>query len=134
MEGFGGYGHEFTYSTRGPRRDERPPDVGPNSPWWGSYIDFANHCALLSYLNTDSRDISMISPQPDLRLRHVRKDECECYLLFNEGGTAIDCGASLAVNGQCSWLETSTGREEPLEGNFRIKLAPYEMRVLLVRH
>ena len=28
------YPHAFYYSVRGPRRDERPPDVGPHAAWW----------------------------------------------------------------------------------------------------
>lgn len=49
--------HAFYYSIRGPRRDERPPDVGPYSPWWNRYNAFAGHCMRLSWLNTDCRHI-----------------------------------------------------------------------------
>jgi hypothetical protein len=49
--------HAFYYSVRGPRIDERPPDVGPNSPWWGSFKPFADLCARLCWLNTDSKHI-----------------------------------------------------------------------------
>lgn len=47
------YPHAFYYSVRGPRRDERPPDVGPNSPWWERYGQYAAACRRLSWLNTD---------------------------------------------------------------------------------
>ncbi|MCF0234076.1 MAG: hypothetical protein HUK22_03755, partial [Thermoguttaceae bacterium] len=46
--------HAFYYSIRGPRFDERPPDVGPNAPWWDDYRVFAQYCARLCWLNTDS--------------------------------------------------------------------------------
>ncbi len=46
--------HAFYYSVRGPRRDERPPDVGPNSPWWDRFPEFALSVKRLSWLNTDS--------------------------------------------------------------------------------
>jgi hypothetical protein len=46
--------HAFYYSMRGPRADERPPDVGPNSPWWDRFPDYAGLCRRLSWLNTDS--------------------------------------------------------------------------------
>lgn len=49
--------HAFYYSTRGPRRDERPPDVGPNSPWWNDFEPFAQYCARLAWLNTDSEHV-----------------------------------------------------------------------------
>ena len=47
--------HAFYYSIRGPRIDERPRDVGPNSPWWGKYGEFADLTGKLCWLNTDSR-------------------------------------------------------------------------------
>jgi len=49
--------HAFFYSIRGPRFDERPPDVGPNASWWGNYKPFADGCRRLSWLNTDSRQV-----------------------------------------------------------------------------
>lgn len=49
--------HAFYYSVRGIRRDERPPDVGPNSPWWDRFPEFAARCKRLSWLNTDSAHI-----------------------------------------------------------------------------
>lgn len=49
--------HAFYYSIRGPRRDERPPDVGPNSPWWDCFEAFAKYCARLAWLNTDSEHV-----------------------------------------------------------------------------
>jgi hypothetical protein len=51
------YPHAFYYSIRGPRVDERPPDVGPNSPWWNDYKPFALACQRLCWLNTDSKHI-----------------------------------------------------------------------------
>jgi hypothetical protein len=49
--------HAFYYSVRGPRFEERPPDVGPNSEWWNKYKPYADACRRLSWLNTDSRQI-----------------------------------------------------------------------------
>lgn len=49
--------HAFYYSIRGPRIDERPPDVGPNSPWWDEYRPFADSASRLCWLNTDSKHI-----------------------------------------------------------------------------
>ncbi len=53
--------HAFYYSMRGPRRDERPPDVGPNSPWWGRFPEFALACRRLSWINTDSQHICSLA-------------------------------------------------------------------------
>src|SRR5664280_1473002 len=58
--------HAFFYSIRGPRYDERPPDVGPNSTWWPGYKSFADACRRLSWLNTDSKqvcDIAILSDE-----------------------------------------------------------------------
>jgi len=49
--------HAFFYSIRGPRFDERPPDVGPNSSWWNRYREYSDACRRLSWLNTDSKQI-----------------------------------------------------------------------------
>jgi hypothetical protein len=53
--------HAFYYSIRGPRFEERPPDVGPNALWWGKYKDYADACRRLSWLNTDSHQICSLA-------------------------------------------------------------------------
>ena len=53
--------HAFYYSTRGPRVDERPRDVGPNSPWWHQYKEFSRLTNTICWLNTDSRPICDIA-------------------------------------------------------------------------
>lgn len=60
--------HAFYYSMRGPRRDERPPDVGPNAVWWPRYQAYADTVRRLSWLNTDSRpacDLAVITTTTD---------------------------------------------------------------------
>jgi hypothetical protein len=49
--------HAFYYSVRGVRVDERPPDVGPHSPWWGRYREYAQESRRLSWINTDARHL-----------------------------------------------------------------------------
>ena len=53
--------HAFYYSIRGPRFDERPPDVGPNASWWNRYKPYADACRRLSWINTDSRHVSELA-------------------------------------------------------------------------
>jgi len=55
------YPHAFYYSIRGPRIDERPPDVGPNNTWWKDFKPFADLCSRLCWLNTDSRHVCDIA-------------------------------------------------------------------------
>ena len=42
--------HAFYYSVRDKRRDERPPDVGPNNTWWPQYKQYADYCRRVSWL------------------------------------------------------------------------------------
>ena len=49
--------HAFYYSLRDKRRDERPPDVGPNSPWWGRYKPYADYCRRMSWLLAEGEHV-----------------------------------------------------------------------------
>jgi hypothetical protein len=53
--------HAFYYSVRGPRIDERPPDVGPNNVWWDQLKPFADSTSRLCWLNTDSKHICEVA-------------------------------------------------------------------------
>ncbi|MBZ0258229.1 hypothetical protein K8I31_19340, partial [bacterium] len=55
------YPHAFYYSIRGPRIDERPPDVGPNNTWWSEFKPFADATSRLCGLNTDSRHVCEVA-------------------------------------------------------------------------
>ena len=55
------YPHAFYYSIRGPRKDERPPDVGPNSPWWEDYAVFAAYCRRMGWMNTGGKHICQVA-------------------------------------------------------------------------
>lgn len=48
--------HAFYYSIRGERRDERPPDVGPNNIWWSEYNQISSYIKRMSWLMTDSKN------------------------------------------------------------------------------
>lgn len=48
--------HAFYYSIREERRDERPPDVGPNNIWWPEYAQFSRYIKRMSWLMTDSKN------------------------------------------------------------------------------
>jgi len=53
--------HAFYYSIRGPRRTERPPDVGMNASWWPDFPPYARLCRLLCELNTDCQPVCDIA-------------------------------------------------------------------------
>lgn len=48
--------HAFYYSVEGARKDERPPDVGPNNIWWEHYKQISDYMKRFSYLMTDSNN------------------------------------------------------------------------------
>jgi hypothetical protein len=53
--------HAFYYSVRGNRRDERPPDVGPNNSWWDNYKDYADYCRRMCWLIAESEQMCSIA-------------------------------------------------------------------------
>jgi hypothetical protein len=225
--------HAFYYSIRGPRRDERPPDVGPNSPWWDRFPEYALACRRLSWINTDSthicrlailcqsdylpwraakacfcrqydfnyveeRDILdnavvdatgihlagmkytalILDHQPSakvmaalspldqsgavfrftnepiedrllewlkqyaptdlhvtpavqaLRVRHVIKEQCHYFLLFNEERFPIHFTIELPNEGEWVILDEITGQTEPLAESRVVNLEGYELKIL----
>ena len=74
--------HAFYYSVRGLRRDERPPDVGPNSPWWDRFPEYALACRRLSWINTDSTHIcqlAILGQSDHLPWRAAKSCYCQQY-------------------------------------------------------
>lgn len=53
--------HAFYYSVAGKRKDERPPDVGPNNIWWKHYRKFSDYMKRLSFLMTDSQNDARVA-------------------------------------------------------------------------
>ena len=53
--------HAFYYSLRGKRRDERPPDVGPNSAWWPHYKRYADYARRMSWLLAESEPVVSVA-------------------------------------------------------------------------
>lgn len=227
--------HAFYYSVRGPRIDERPPDVGPNSPWWRQYKPFADACRRLSWLNTDSkhicalailglndylpwqaakvcfqnqrdfnylearhlwedaevgpngiqiagmhyealvvefdpplkakaslkvlesagrlifwkaidndesllrhidrlvpRDVPVCPAMPDLRVRHVVRNQVHFYIVFNEGQEQITFLPTISVKGRRLLLNPETGQAHAIDPDELLKLRPHELYVLMV--
>lgn len=49
--------HAFYYSVREQRRDERPPDVGPNNTWWDSYKTYADYVRRISWVLAEGKHV-----------------------------------------------------------------------------
>jgi hypothetical protein len=226
------YPHAFYYSVRGPRREERPPDVGPNSPWWRRYREYADSCRRLSWLNTDSehvchvailgsdnrlpwraaricfehqhdfnylpaselngsvrveadglhiaemtyaalvveeesftaglpqlremdrmgrlvrysstgglvaeldrltpRTVQVQSATPGLRARHICKQRCHAFILFNEGREPVDVGIDFPVSGASWSLDAVTGALATRRPGQTLQLVGHGMEIVLV--
>jgi len=64
--------HAFYYSVRGPRLDERPPDVGPHSPWWERYREHADEVRRLCWLDVEAAHVcglAILAPEDRLPWR-----------------------------------------------------------------
>ena len=67
--------HAFYYSLREARRNERPPDVGPNSPWWPHYADYANYCRRLCWMLAEGHhicDVALLASSTHLPWRTAK--------------------------------------------------------------
>ncbi|MFO7974258.1 MAG: glycosyl hydrolase, partial [Candidatus Hydrogenedentota bacterium] len=67
--------HAFYYSVRGKRRDERPPDVGPNNTWWDEYKPYADYCRRMCWLIAQSAqvcDVAILGTATQLPWRAAR--------------------------------------------------------------
>ena len=238
--------HAFYYSIRGPRKDERPPQIGPFTPWWDQFKPFADHCRRLAWINTDSkhvcdiailahsdhcpwpaakvlferqRDFNYLDVQllgelakvdeqgvrvggmtypvliidgfnslddnvrrqlepmnsrghiisfkenldlkgaatatdavhliarldalraadvlaapatPDLRIRHMIKEDKHFYLLFNEAGRPLKTTITTAAKGAAAWIDTASGESTPITGPIRLDLARYQLSLLMI--
>jgi hypothetical protein len=98
--------HAFYYSVRGPRLDERPPDVGPHSEWWEHYNNFADHCRRICWVNTDCREVCNVAimceaawlPWKAARICYMNQEDFN-YLQINQlyhDTTADDEGIHIA--------------------------------------
>lgn len=67
--------HAFYYSVRDARRDERPPDVGPNNVWWTEYKTYADYCRRMCWLLSQGRqvcDFAILGSEQSLPWRAAR--------------------------------------------------------------
>lgn len=53
--------HAFYYSVKGKRKDERPPDVGPNNIWWKYFNIISTYIKRISYLMTDCQNTAKVA-------------------------------------------------------------------------
>ena len=123
--------HAFYYSTAGKRKEERPPDVGPNNIWWPHYRRISDYIKRLSFLMTDSVNGARIAVLVDNNRVPYREVAClyENQIEFNylpvallpecevkEGRLCIREYAYDIVLDVYGLLEENTERREQLSG------------------
>ncbi len=97
--------HAFYYSTRGPRRDERPPQVGPHASWWNEFKPFADQCRQLCHLNATSEhvcDVAILTSDrcPWRTVKELYEHQVDFNYLENRlllDGTAIVTSNHIAI-------------------------------------
>ena len=123
--------HAFYYSTAGKRKEERPPDVGPNNIWWPHYRRISDYIKRLSFLMTDSVNGARVAVLVDNNQVPYREVAClyENQIEFNylpvallpecevkEGRLCIREYAYDIVLDVYGLLEENTERREQLSG------------------
>ena len=123
--------HAFYYSTAGKRKEERPPDVGPNNIWWPHYRRISDYIKRLSFLMTDSVNGARVAVLVDNNRVPYREVAClyENQIEFNylpvallpecevkEGRLCIREYAYDIVLDVYGLLEENTERKEQLSG------------------
>ena len=96
--------HAFYYSVRGKRKDERPPDVGPNNIWWEHYGKISDYMKRISYVMTDSANearVLVMCKNRDMRIDRVRElyqNQVEFnYLPYSDIEKCVQNGETLTV-------------------------------------
>ena len=94
--------HAFYYSLRGPRKDERPPEVGMHSSFWGEYRELSDYIKRCCAINTDSvniTDVAILCRErhlPDLPARPLYEGQIEFNYLERSllGNTVLTDGTA----------------------------------------
>ena len=86
----------------------------------------------LSQLRTLIPAVLQVQPPcAGLRVRHVRKAGLDWFMLFNEGGTAVEADIMLPVTGSTTLVNPITAEETPFTGH--LQLEHHALRVITVR-
>lgn len=75
--------HAFYYSVEGKRKDERPPDAGPNNIWWEHYRYFSDYMKRISYIMTDSVNCAKTAVLCKSGAMNTARDFYENQIEFN---------------------------------------------------
>ena len=77
-------------------------------------------------------DLRLQPATENIRLRHVVKNGCHVYMLFNEEDTPASANVTVSVPGQIQWLNPFDGRIAEAVSREIVRFGPFEMKVLRV--
>ncbi|MFT3787507.1 MAG: glycosyl hydrolase [Tepidisphaeraceae bacterium] len=129
--------HAFYYSTRGPRRDERPPQLGPHQAEWldGRWKHFAEHCTRMSWINGIGLplcDVAILTHDDRCPWRAAKvlfENQVDFHYLepsLIASGAAVVTDMGIDVRGQQYHALIIDGPDTPISDEVRRKLAPLE--------
>jgi hypothetical protein len=77
-------------------------------------------------------DVTTFAPTPNLRVRHLIKDGRHYYLLFNEGGAALETQLHLSAAPAGGLLfDPYTGEQRAFEASTPLQLGRYQLCLLM---
>jgi len=77
-------------------------------------------------------DVSVASPSPSLRVRHIRKDGRDVWMLFNEGKEPLTTNLHLAGAGALLRVDPATLEQTEFVNGAEMDFAGYELTLLVV--
>ena len=77
-------------------------------------------------------DVTIDSPAPALRVRHIRKDGRDVWMLFNERKEALTTRVHLAGAGELRRVDPATLEESAFVNGDAVSLMGYELALLVV--
>lgn len=132
--------HAFYYSVRGPRRDERPPQVGPHGAWWDDFKPFADDCRTLCWLNATGEQVCDVAILTGDRCPwHAAKRLFESQIDFNYLEDRLLLGSGTSVSGEAIAIGPMRYRvlvvedEALLTDAVRAKLGPFDRADRVIR-
>jgi hypothetical protein len=77
-------------------------------------------------------DVRVTPASPDIRVRHVFKNEVDYYIVFNEGENKLEVELETSVKGKRLLLDPQNTRQQIIEHGAPLLFEPHELQVLMV--
>jgi hypothetical protein len=99
------------------------------------YRDGMPELDLIRKLNElDIGDIQVLPPTKALRIRHVIKENCHYYILFNEEKVSVNVEVDFAAAGERFLFNPYSGETTLLGEKYSLQLSSHETKVLVIKN